>query len=93
MRVDTIGRATCVGCESHLDPADLAQVITELQIYLRTETPHDIFTIMREESLCGYAGCRGLHFLSVSSGESMDSEIARQFRVIGYRLTLRRFRT
>jgi beta-glucosidase len=92
-----IGRVTRVGRESGLNPSDLADVIAELQSFLRTETPHGIPAFVREESLCGYAGRRGATIpqaIGMASSwdpalvEEVATAVGDQLRAVGCQLTL-----
>jgi beta-glucosidase len=94
---DGIGRVTRVGRESDLDPPALARVVRDLQAYLRTETPHGIPALVREESLCGYAGRGGTAFPgSIGLASTWDPElvegvtasIAGELRAVGCTVTL-----
>ena len=92
-----IGRVTRVGRESGLDPDSLAEVISDLQSFLRSETPHGIPALVREESVCGYAGRRGAVFpqaIGIAStwdpnlAETVAETIGEQLRAVGCRVTL-----
>jgi beta-glucosidase len=94
---DGVGRVTRFGRESHLDPAALAAVADDLQTYLREETRLGVPAVIREESLCGYAGRRGTTYpQSIGMASTWDPdlvsrvtrEIARELRAVGCTLTL-----
>ena len=92
-----IGRVTRVGRESGLEPAALAGAVSDLQSFLRSEAPGGIPALVREESVCGYAGRRGAVFpqaIGVASAwdpdlaESVAAATGRQLRAVGCRVTL-----
>jgi beta-glucosidase len=92
-----IGRVTRVGRESGLEPAALAGAVADLQSFLRSEAPGGIPALVREESVCGYAGRRGAVFpqaIGVASAwdpdlaESVAAATGRQLRAVGCRVTL-----
>ena len=92
-----IGRVTRVGRESGLEPDALAAAVADLQSFLRSEAPGGIPALVREESVCGYAGRRGAVFpqaIGVASSwdpslaESVAAAIGRQLRAVGCRVTL-----
>ena len=56
---DGVGRVTRFGRESDLGPRELARVGNEIQRFLLEETRLGVPAIVREESLCGYAGKGG----------------------------------
>lgn len=94
---DGIGRVTRVGRESHLPPTELAEVIDDIQQFLRDETRLGIPAIVREESLCGYAGRGGSVFpQSIGLASTWDPQMvtrvaaatAEQLSTIGIDLTL-----
>jgi len=73
-----VGRVTRVGRESGLGPRALAQVITDLQTFLRRKTPHGVPAFVREEGLCGYAGREGATVPQpIAVASSWDPELAR----------------
>ena len=92
-----IGRVTRVGRESGLEPDALAAAVADLQSFLRSEAPGGIPALVREESVCGYAGRRGAVFpqaIGVASAwdpdlaESVAAATGRQLRAVGCRVTL-----
>ncbi|MFD1643593.1 glycoside hydrolase family 3 N-terminal domain-containing protein [Halohasta litorea] len=92
-----IGRVTRVGRESGLPPRQLATEIANLQSFLRSETPEGIPAFVREESLCGYAGRRGVtvpQAIGMASSWDPDlvaavaSAVGDQLRAVGCQLTL-----
>ncbi|MEF8780862.1 MAG: glycoside hydrolase family 3 N-terminal domain-containing protein [Haloferacaceae archaeon] len=92
-----IGRVTRVGRESGLDPDALAEAIADLQSFLRSETPHGIPALVREESVCGYAGRRGAvvpQAIGMASTwdpdlvEAVADAVGEQLRAVGCRVTL-----
>ena len=92
-----IGRVTRVGRESGLEPHALAGAVADLQSFLRSEAPGGIPALVREESVCGYAGRRGAVFpqaIGVASAwdpdlaESVAAATGRQLRAVGCRVTL-----
>lgn len=92
-----VGRVTRVGRESGLDPEPLARAIADLQSFLRSETPHGIPALVREESVCGYAGRRGAVFpqaIGMASTwdpdlvETVAETVGEQLRAVGCRVTL-----
>ena len=92
-----VGRVTRVGRESGLEPHALARAVADLQSFLRSEAPGGIPALVREESVCGYAGRRGAVFpqaIGVASAwdpdlaESVAAATGRQLRAVGCRVTL-----
>ena len=92
-----IGRITRVGRESHLSPAEVAQVVADVQAFLRTETRLGIPALAREESLCGYAGRGGSVFpqsIGMASTwnpnrvQDVADAISKQLSAIGIDVTL-----
>jgi len=92
-----VGRVTRVGRESGLDPEPLAEVIADLQSFLRSETPHGIPALVREESVCGYTGRRGTvvpQAIGMASTwdpdlvEAVAETVGDQLRAVGCRVTL-----
>ena len=88
---------TRVGRESGLEPHALARAVADLQSFLRSEAPGGIPALVREESVCGYAGRRGAVFpqaIGVASAwdpdlaESVAAATGRQLRAVGCRVTL-----
>ncbi|WP_433627665.1 glycoside hydrolase family 3 N-terminal domain-containing protein [Halomicrococcus sp. NG-SE-24] len=94
---DGIGRVTRFGRESDLGPCDLARVANEVQAFLDEETRLGVPAIVREESLCGYAGKGGSTFpqsIGLASTwnpatiERVANEVSRQLEAVGVGLTL-----
>ena len=92
-----VGRVTRVGRESGLDPEPLAAAIADLQSFLRSETPHGIPALVREESVCGYAGRRGAvvpQAIGMASTwdpdlvEAVAETVGDQLRAVGCGVTL-----
>ncbi len=94
---DGIGRVTRVGRESHLPPEALAEAVDDIQQFVREETRLGIPAIVREESLCGYAGRGGSVFpQSIGLASTWNPQLvtrvaattAEQLSAIGIDLTL-----
>ncbi|WP_081927285.1 glycoside hydrolase family 3 N-terminal domain-containing protein [Halobellus rufus] len=92
-----VGRVTRVGRESGLSPSALADVVADVQSFLRAETPYGIPAFVREESLCGYAGRRGTvvpQAIGMAStwdpslAEEVAAAVGDQLRAVGCQLTL-----
>ena len=76
---DGIGRVTRAGRESYMTPEKLRAVVGGIQEFLRTETSHGIPAIVREESVCGYAGRGGTAFpQSIGLASTWNPDIVRQ---------------
>src|SRR6056297_1183508 len=76
---DGVGRVTRFGRESDLDPPELACVANEIQCFLREETRLGVPAVVREESLCGYAGKGGTTFpQSVGLASTWNPDVVEQ---------------